>query len=75
MKYISFCWLYINLNLRKYFIFEFDFKEGFMHIFVKCRLLDSFDALVTNTHNFLRKVRTERRRERDAKFSCSPNAS
>ena len=34
-----------------------------MHIIVKCHLFDSFDALATNTHNFSRKVVTERRRE------------
>ena len=37
--------------------------KGFMHIFVKCNFLDSFDALATNTQNFLRKVGTERHRE------------
>ena len=34
-----------------------------MHIFVKCHLLDSFDALATKTQNFSRQVGTERRRE------------
>ena len=34
-----------------------------MHIFVKCHLLDSFDALPTNMQNFSRNVGTERRQE------------
>ena len=34
-----------------------------MHIFVKCHLFDSFDALATNTQNFSQNVGTERRRE------------
>ena len=46
-----------------------------MRIFVKCHLLDSFDALATNTQNFSRKVDTERSREisrTGREIWCSP---
>ena len=45
------------------FVFTFDFKKVFMHIFVEHHLLDISDALATNTQNFSRNVATERQRE------------
>ena len=64
MKYHSLViYLSVSIYINILFVSKFDFKEGFMHIFVKCHLLDSFGALATNTQNFSRKVGTERRRE------------
>ena len=62
-KYHFVGYISISIYINILFVFKFDFKEGFMHIFVKCHLLDSFDALATNTQNVSRNVGTERRRE------------
>ena len=45
----------ISIYISIVFVFKFDFKEGFIHIFVKCRFLNSFVALATNTQIFLQK--------------------
>ena len=63
MTYYLAGYMSISIYINILFVFKFDFKEGFMHVFVQCHLLDGFDALATNTHNFSRKVGTERRRE------------
>ena len=47
---------YTNIS----FVFKFNFTEGFMYIFVKNHLFDSFDA---QTQIFPRNIGTDRRRE------------
>ena len=55
MKHHFVGYISISIYINILFIFKFDFKEGFMQVFVKRHLLDSFDAL-TSTQNFSRKV-------------------
>ena len=74
MKYHFVGYISISIYLNILFVLKFDFKQCLMHFFFKCHLLVSFDALAINTHNFSRKVGTEKFRGRDAKFPCSPKA-